>query len=92
MFNQLLSVKERTLDHRPIWIFGAGRFGRDLCTILKNSGFNVLGFVESNARKDKVLGLPVLNINQVGTDNSNMQLAVGIFSREMPFDNIEAQA
>lgn len=26
---------------RPVWIFGAGQFGRDLCSVLRNRGFEI---------------------------------------------------
>ena len=32
---------------RPVWIFGAGKFGRDLSSVLRNRGFNVAGFLET---------------------------------------------
>ena len=34
----------------PIYIFGAGRFGRDLASALKERGFKVSGFIETTPR------------------------------------------
>ena len=73
----------------PIWIFGAGQFGRDVCSILLKEGFQVLGFIESKPREDKVLGLPVITWDQLKADQLSAQLAIGIFNRGMPLDKLK---
>lgn len=73
----------------PIWIFGAGQFGRDVCSILISEGFTVHGFIESKSNGDKVLGLPVLAWHELQTAHTSAQLVIGIFNRGMPLDELE---
>ena len=76
----------------PIWIFGAGNFGSDLAKILVNEGFNLLGFIETKPKIDQVLGLPVVSWNQLTPENKKAQLAIGIFNRGMPLDELSKLA
>ncbi len=76
----------------PIWIFGAGNFGSDLGKILVNEGFNLLGFIETNPKLEQVLGLPVVTWNQLTPENTKAQLAIGIFNRGMPLDELSKLA
>lgn len=74
--------------NKPIWIFGAGNFGRDLAKILVNEGFNLVGFIETNPKIDQVLGLPVVTWAQLTPESKKAQLAIGIFNRGMPLDEL----
>ena len=79
----------RRLDpQRPVWIFGAGQFGRDVCTALREAGFDVAGFIETNPRERTVLGLPVVSWAELEPEHVKAQLAVGIFNRGMPLDRV----
>lgn len=80
------------IHSKKIWIFGAGQFGRDVCSILRQEGFDVAGFIESKPCDSKVSGLPVLTWEQLSADQIDMQLAVGIFNRQMPLDELEGLA
>jgi FkbM family methyltransferase len=82
----------RLVTDRPIWIFGAGQFGRDVCSALTQEGYLVHGFVESKPRDEKLLGLPVRSWSQLQTDQLTAQLVIGIFNRGMPFDELELLA
>ena len=76
----------------PVWIFGAGNFGRDLCKILRSEGFHVRGFIESRPREELVLGLSVVAWHQLHVDDLTGQLAIGIFNRDMPLDELRGIA
>jgi FkbM family methyltransferase len=77
---------------RPVWIFGAGGFGRDLGRVLQVQGFALAGFIDSRPRQDSLLGLPVRSWQQLEADDLRAQLAIGIFNRDAPFDGLEAAA
>ncbi len=79
-------------SERPVWVFGAGSFGRDVATVLRRKGFDVAGFVETSPRMSECLGLPVRSWADLGVDDKNAQLVVGIFNRETPFDALHALA
>ena len=90
---RLSSASKISLNkNKPIWIFGAGNFGRDLAKILIDEGFNLIGFVETKPKADQVLGLPVLAWDQLSLDNRKAQLAIGIFNRGMPLDALKELA
>jgi FkbM family methyltransferase len=84
---------EKPLDsRRPVWVFGAGGFGRDVSRALKNKGFGVAGFVETKPRVSECQGLPVRSWGELGPDDKRAQLVVGIYNRETPFDGLRALA
>jgi FkbM family methyltransferase len=76
--------------HQAIWIFGAGQFGRDLCTALQRSGYTVAGFVETSPAATLVMGLPLYNWQRWSTTHSDAPLCIGIFNRGMPLDKLES--
>lgn len=77
---------------RPVWIFGAGNFGRDVCKILHHKGFEIHGFIESNPKYETVSDLPVLTWDQLKNYHTNSQLVIGIFNRGTPLNELEALA
>lgn len=90
---QIVRAEPRRLEAvRPIWIFGSGRFGRTLCMVLTQEGYPVHGFIDSNPRSEKLLDLPVLTWRELQPAQLEAQLAVGIFNREMPLDELESIA
>lgn len=68
----------------PVLIFGAGKFAQDLCTILVNKNFKVLGFCQTEVKEDRVLGLPVFKLSEIETFD-DYQVVLGVFNRETPF-------
>lgn len=64
-----------------VLIFGAGRFGRDLCKAMQAQGHTVLGFVETAPAATEVLGLPVMNWEQSRSHQGHARLLLGIFNR-----------
>lgn len=68
----------------PVWIFGAGPFGRDLCEILKQENFDVHGFIETKPKQSFVSGLTVISWDSLTTDQKKGQLAIGIYNRSTP--------
>ncbi|MGJ0484901.1 MAG: FkbM family methyltransferase [Methylomicrobium sp.] len=83
------SEPHRLASDRPIWIFGSGQFGMSLCRTLIQEGFHVEGFIDSNPRSGKMVDLPVLTWQELKPAQLEAQLAVGIFNREMPLDELE---
>jgi FkbM family methyltransferase len=77
---------------RPIWIFGAGGFGRDLCACLKKAGFQVKGFIQSQPSASTVSDLPVKTWSDFSGGRAQDQLAFGIFNHVSPFNELEALA
>lgn len=90
---QRKNAPQHTLDkNNPIWIFGAGNFGRDLAKILIDESYNLLGFIETQPKLNQILGLPVLNWEQLSAENKKAQLVIGIFNRGMPLDGLHKLA
>ena len=77
---------------KPVWIFGAGQFGRDLCAALQRAGHHVAGFVETRSGAAEVQGLPLINWQQWSPEHHASPLCIGIFNRGMPLDELEALA
>lgn len=71
---------------RPVWIFGAGNFGRSLCAAMLKSAIQVEGFVETSPKFSQVAGLPVIDWASFAAQGQNAQLALGIFNRDTPFE------
>lgn len=87
-----LHAGRRLTPLRSVWIFGAGKFGRDVCDILTSKGFYVAGFIESKPRTDKVLGFSVVTWDQLNAEQRQAQLVIGIFNRSMPLDELASSA
>jgi len=84
-------VRELPLG-KPVWIFGVGQFGRDLCAALQGVGHAVAGFVETRPVVTEVMGLSVLNWQQWSSAHCDAALCIGIFNRSMPLDELQALA
>lgn len=78
--------------NQPVWIFGAGQFGRDVCQVLIARGFDVAGFVETMPQRDTVNGLPLLAWGDLSHSQRQSQIAIGIYNRGMPLDELAALA
>ncbi|MEG0243110.1 hypothetical protein D3C81_566820 [compost metagenome] len=74
--------------NRPLWIFGAGNFGRSLAAAMKQQGIVVAGFVETSPRVATALGLPVWDWQSLSQKCPEAQLALGIFNRDTPYDEL----
>jgi FkbM family methyltransferase len=89
----LAATPKRTLlPARPVWIFGAGQFGRDLCKVLLAQNFKVLGFIETQPRVEHLMHLPVRNWQQLNDADRQAQLVIGIYNRGMPLDALDTLA
>lgn len=87
---QAKGAHTKVLDkRRPIWIFGAGPFGRDLYGALKNQLFNVAGFIETNPKTKSVLDAPVLDWVEWAKAHRDSSLCIGIFNRSTPINDLE---
>ncbi|PYB79367.1 FkbM family methyltransferase [Pseudomonas sp. LB-090624] len=95
-FQDFIALRDRAADvvparidtKRPLWIFGAGNFGRSLAAAAQQQGIAVGGFVETSPRIDSALGLPVLNWQALARQAPEAQLALGIFNRDAPYDEL----
>jgi len=76
----------------PILIFGAGGFGRNLAKVLIDLNFDVIGFVETNPSAKSFNDLPIWKIDNFNQDHSSVQLIVGIYNRDVPFDLLKSIA
>ena len=87
----LAATPPRTLSlSRPVWIFGAGQFARDLCEVMLAKNFNVLGFIETQPRIEQLMNLPVRGWQQLSEADRSAQLVIGIYNRGMPLDGLAA--
>lgn len=80
---------------QPLLIYGAGRFGQDLCRAIQQAGGTVLGFVVTSvdsASPERVLGMPVRCIFDLPPDWLGLRLACGVFNREAPLSILVANA
>jgi FkbM family methyltransferase len=77
---------------RPVWIFGAGNFGRSLASVMQKRGINVAGFVETSPKTNETLGLPIIDWAALAHRDPNAQLALGIFNRSTPYDQLASIA
>lgn len=77
---------------RPVWIFGAGNFGRALARVLQAQGIAVAGFVETAPQAGAVQGLPVLDWPALARTAPHAQLALGILNHRAPYDQLIAIA
>ena len=69
---------------RPVWIFGAGHFGRALARAMQAQGLAVAGFVETTHQAPEVQGLPVLDWPALARTAPQAQLALGLLNRRTP--------
>lgn len=76
----------------PVWIFGAGNFGRALASALQAQGFPVAGYVETAPKAHMVQGLPVLNWPTLAGMGTQVQLVMGILNRDAAYDRLVAIA
>lgn len=91
-FNKVISYNHfELLDHdKPVWIFGAGGFARDLGQVLLDAGYQVYGFIVSDSIDKKLLDLPVVTWADVTWEN--VQLAMGVFSHMTSYTKILNEA
>jgi FkbM family methyltransferase len=80
-----------TLDHgKPVWIFGAGGFARSIAKVLISEGFQVYGFVVLDPKEKTLLDLPIVSWKDVTWEN--VQLAMSVFSHNVPYTKMLAEA
>ena len=76
----------------PVWIFGAGPFGRDLAKSLIKHGYSVAGFIETVPKTSQILDLPVITWSQWDKVHKTAPLCIGIFNRSTPLDQLQSLA
>lgn len=72
---------------RPVWIFGAGHFARDVYAILQAAHLTIRGFIETQPQRSDLLGRPVLSWAQVAAAPED-QLLIAIHNRAAPLDQL----
>jgi FkbM family methyltransferase len=85
---QSVNETKYLVKDRPVLIFGAGKFGIDLCGSLLDEGFNVKGFVTSKPNQNKIFGLSVFSWEQLQSEQ-RVQVAVAIFNRDTSLNTLK---
>ena len=77
-FEQLVKeAKELEARTEELYVYGAGYYGKDVCEILRRNGIRIKGFVVTKVQKNsEILGLPVLNVNEVIHQNCGIILGM----------------
>ncbi len=88
----LNSPPKRISKSEPTWIFGAGNFAQDLSRVLLNHGYCVAGFVETRPTKTIQNNLPVVSFDDLSQNDRLNQLAIGIFNRTAPINELHGLA
>lgn len=73
---------------RPVWIFGAGKFGRSLAGVMQSGGIDVAGFIETKPSSIQISGLPVVDWHTLAGNAHHPQIALGIFNHTTPYDHL----
>lgn len=71
---------------KPIYIFGAGGFGKSIARVLKAQKFDIAGFIETTPRQKIVDGISVVSWSDLTEKDLGAQLLIGIYNRDTPFD------
>jgi FkbM family methyltransferase len=74
---------------KPLYIFGAGGFGRSIASALENNHYEILGFIETNPKQKNLDGKPVISWQDLTEENLSAQLLIGIYNRDIPFDELK---
>ena len=86
---QISSAKKRRLQPDcPVFIFGAGGFGKSVLKVLIKNGFKVDGFIDSKPNHKTVDGIPVLQFSDLPTLTLNSQVIMGIYNRATPLNKL----
>ncbi len=76
----------------PVWIFGAGGFGRAVAKACQEHGIEVAGFVQTQPSQSSLDGLPVRSWRDLGISDRQQPLLLGIFNRDTPLDALARTA
>lgn len=71
---------------KPIYIFGAGGFGRSIAKALRVRNCNFIGFIETSPKQKIVDGMPVLSWGDLTEGGLEAQILIGIYNRDSPFN------
>jgi FkbM family methyltransferase len=70
----------------PVYIYGAGNVGKDVCRLLRARGFKVAGFLDRRAKPGESWeGIPLHTPEDTAlseADRARAQVVIGIFNRE----------
>jgi len=77
---------------KPIFIFGAGGFGRSTAKALRANNFDIAGFIETKPKEDLVDRIPVVSWGDLKSEDLSAQLLIAVYNRDMPFDKLVNQA
>lgn len=72
---------------RPLWLFGAGNFARDVCAAMRTRHFVIQGFIETRPTRSELDGLPVFSWEQLHPSPDD-QLVIAIHNRTAPLDQL----
>ncbi|MGN0247298.1 MAG: methyltransferase domain-containing protein [Lachnospiraceae bacterium] len=65
-------------SHLPVYLYGAGNYGKNICNRIREFGFTVSGFIVSDGRKTvgSYCDIPVHELSEIGKD-SEIIISVG---------------
>lgn len=72
----------------PVWIFGAGSFGRAVARACFKRDIAVAGFVQTKPTSPVADGKPVRSLNELTPSDRAMPLLMGVFNRDIPLDGL----
>lgn len=72
----------------PVWIFGAGNFGRAVARACQRQGIEVAGLVQTCPKHKELDDLPVRGWEDLSTADKQQPLLMGIFNRDTPMDSL----
>lgn len=84
-----LSGYIENISVKPIYIYGAGCFGRELYTVLKNHNVNVAGFIDKNATN--IIDAPInIYMPDNDIDKSDITVIIGIVMNKIDREELES--
>jgi FkbM family methyltransferase len=72
----------------PVFIFGAGGFGRSVAKACASNGITVKAFIQTTPTADSIDGIAVRSWIGLSEYERNLPLLIGIFNRDTPFDGL----
>jgi FkbM family methyltransferase len=79
-------------SREPVFIFGAGNFGRSVAKACASKGIAVKAFIQTKPTVDSIDGVPVRSWAGFSESDLDLPLLIGIFNRDTPFEGLVALA
>ncbi len=76
----------------PVFVFGAGSFGRAVARACSEKGITVRAFIQTSPQSSNLDGIPVRAWTECSDGEKDLPLLISIFNRDTPFDMLVALA